>query len=114
VRKQQLENTEKELQYLRAEYTAAINAVVRDITSEDESATDRAIAAIKIDNADYLRLAQLDPSVLNVDDFRQNPMLRALVIETIRKQHSDRFESMDKAFLPKIQKVEKEIVALKG
>jgi plasmid replication initiation protein len=114
VRKQQLENTEKELQYLRAEYTAAINAAVRDITSEDESATDRAIAAIKIDNADYLRLAQLDPSVLNVDDFRQNPMLRALVIETIRKQHSDRFESMDKAFLPKIQKVEKEIVALKG
>lgn len=111
-RKQEVDKLKAELENVRSDYTAAINNIVRDITSEDENATDKAIETIKIENAGYLRLAQLDPSVLTVEDFRQNPMLRALVIETIRKQHPTRFDKMDKAFLSKIQKLEKAIAVL--
>ncbi len=100
------------LNKLNDAYAEQVTDAIRDLTVGNEAVTERAIEAIKAENKAFFKSQKIDTTALTVDDFRKDTVLRSLVIEKIQYQNPDAFTEADQFYLPKIQKLQREITAL--
>jgi plasmid replication initiation protein len=101
-----------QLAHLRDEYDLRRNAIIREITTENEDITLHAIDALQADLQNYFRLKNLDPADLDIEDYRQDPILRVYVIEKIQAQNPMAFEPLA-ALKEDIERVGEELEKLK-
>ncbi len=85
-----------------------INDVIREITHEKPMVTETVIERIK---NNFRNMGVVDFADKSLEDFRQSPMLRALVKAEIMKDFADRFAESGE-FQAKIDGVKKEILDL--
>ncbi len=76
-------------------YTQSINDTIRATTKAHPEATEIAIEKIK---ATYSRLGMTDIMGKTTEDFRQNPMLRNIVMSEIMNQYPSVFEAIKEDF----------------
>lgn len=82
------------LALMRDEYDIKRNSIIRELTSEDDEITQNAIDALQSELQNYFRLKNLDPADLDIEHYRQDPILRVYVIEKIQKQNAEAFEAL--------------------
>jgi plasmid replication initiation protein len=104
-----LNQIKSDLKRLRAEYQEAINEQVRLLTASDETITAKAIEAVKINNSTYFSLKGVLPNDLAIEDYRQDKILRGLVIQEIKNQHAKIFKNIDETFGLQIKDLERAI-----
>jgi plasmid replication initiation protein len=108
-KEQQKRELHAELEDLLDEYNQRVNEIIREITATDENITLKAIMNVKQDNKAYFKVKQIDPDMLSVDDFRQDRVLRSLVIQQIQLLNSESFIDLDNAYKPRINNLERQI-----
>jgi hypothetical protein len=111
-KEQQKKELQAELEELLDEYNQRVNDIIREITATDDSITLRAIENVKQENKAYFKVKQIDPETLSVDDFRQDRVLRSLVIQQIQLINYEAFIDLDTVFKPRIQSLERQIKML--
>ncbi|MBL7815586.1 MAG: replication initiation protein [Saprospiraceae bacterium] len=84
-----------EYEGLEKNYSHSINDAIRSITKSHPEATDTAIEKIK---TTYRRLGMTDIMDKTTEDFRQNPMLRNIVMSEIMNQYPSVFEAIKDDF----------------
>ena len=104
---------EKALADIREAYNTQINALIRELTLEDDSITVLAIETVKKEQSHYFQIKGVNPDDLTVEDYRKDPILRNLVIAAIQKRFADRFEPIHRLFKPQIQQISTQIKLLK-
>lgn len=107
-----IEVLKTKLDKLNDAYAEQVTEVIRDLTTDDESVTERAIEGVKAAYKAFFKSQKIDENALTVADFRKDVRLRRLVIEKIQHQNPDAFAEADKFYMPKVQKLQKEIAAL--
>lgn len=80
---------------LEKNYSQSINDAIRSITKTQPEATEIAIEKIK---TTYRRLGMTDIMDKTTEDFRQNPMLRNIVMSEIMNQYPSVFEAIKDDF----------------
>jgi plasmid replication initiation protein len=100
------------LNKLNEAYAEQVTDAIRDLTIDNETVTERAIEAVKAENKAFFKSQKMDVNALTVADFRKDAALRSLIIEKIQYQNPDAFAEADQFYLPKIQKLQREIAAL--
>jgi plasmid replication initiation protein len=100
------------LNKLNEAYAEQVTEVIRDLTSDNDTVTERAIEAVKSENKAFFKSQKMDVNSLTIADFRKDVALRSLVIEKIQHQNPAAFAETDQFYLPKIQKLQREITAL--
>jgi plasmid replication initiation protein len=109
----EIRKLQNDLDILNDDYNARVNAVIREITATNNDITVQAVESVKLENQTYFQLKEIDPSVLTLEDYRRDPILRMLVIGQIQKQNFTYFEDIENDFRPKIKALEKKISQLK-
>jgi hypothetical protein len=87
-------------------YVKAINDCIRNITQEDPTAAERAIARIK----ESQKLLGEKMSDKTIEDFRQNEILRGLVKREIMTEYAPKFKPIHDNFLPAIKTIKEQII----
>ena len=99
------------LNKLNEAYAEQVTDVIRDLTADNDATTERAIEAVKAENKAFFKSQKIDVATLTIADFRKDVALRSLVIDKIQHQNPDTFAEADQFYLPKIQKLQREIAA---
>lgn len=105
---------QKELEHLSEEYFSKLNDIIREVTKNDDSITQKAIEAIKKENSAFFKSKKMNPNALSVDDFRQDKALRELVIQQIQIQNPHFFEALGNDYVGPIKALERDIRGLEG
>jgi plasmid replication initiation protein len=100
------------LNKLNEAYAEQVTDVIRDLTTDNDSTTERAIEAVKAENKAFFKSQKIDVATLTIADFRKDVALRSLVIDKIQHQNPEAFAEADQFYLPKIQKLQREIATL--
>jgi plasmid replication initiation protein len=95
----------KQLADMEAEHQSKIFDIIRDITAADSRITEEAIAAIKTEYAYFFKVKNMDTATLTVENFRQDVVLRGLVVKQIQVMRPQDFEAVNKIYLPKINEL---------
>lgn len=106
----------KELSDLKDEFSIKINERIKSITINDEAVTLRAIEKIKDNSLTDAMIRTMEKKLdreLELDDYRKDERLRALVISSILTQEKGQFADILAAYNPKIDHLKKEIRRLK-
>ena len=109
----QLTQWQNELKAVNENYQTALNDVIRQLTADNPDITNRAIEGIKIENKGYFALKGVNIDDLSIDDFRQDKILRGMVIQQIQVRHAESFTEVNSQFLPLIKDLETRIKDLK-
>ena len=88
----------KQLEELSADYNARINEIIREITVENPDTTIEAIKIVNEENKSYFGLKGVIPTKLSVEDYRRDPILRGMVIQTIKRQHGEKFAFLEQDY----------------
>lgn len=112
MRERQLVEARQLLVLLQDDYQARINEMIRQLTAQNAAVTEKAVEAVKAESQTYLQLKEWNSDALTVEDFRRDPILRALVIDKIKLQNAAYFEEIENVFRPQIQFYEKRIKEL--
>lgn len=104
---------QKELSEINEDYQVALNDIIRQLTAENSDVTSRAIEGIKSENKGYFALKGVNLDDLSVEDFRQDKILRGMVIQQIQVQNPTLFEPVNDHYLPIIKNLENRIQHLK-
>jgi plasmid replication initiation protein len=107
-----VDTLQNKLNKLNEAYAEQVTDAIRDLTIDNETVTERAIESVKVENKAFFKSQKIDANALTVADFRKDAVLRSLVIEKIQHQNPDAFAEADQFYLPKIQKLQREIAAL--
>lgn len=101
-----------ELKHVMEELTAAVNNEIRRIIERDPSVTERAMAEV---TAEFIATKRAH-FVTNktVEDFRQLPVLREAVINTIKSFRKTTFETIEQPFLARLKEIQQKIVRIKN
>lgn len=94
---------------LQDDYNKAINDTIRTITQEKPDVTEAVVGRIK---TNFKNMGVLDVADKSVEDFRQSPMLRALVKAEIMKDFPERFAPLNEAFGRRLSRARTEILAI--
>ena len=113
-RKMTLKQLEIQLKSLKEEHQAAINHKIRLMTEANSNITISAIEAIKEESKGYFALKGVQTDKLKLDDFREDKILRGMVILQIQAQNKDHFVEIDNVYIPQIQGLTNEIKGLSG
>jgi plasmid replication initiation protein len=100
------------LNKLNEAYAEQVTDIIRELTADNDATTERAIEAVKTDNKAFFKSQKMDVTTLTIADFRKDVALRSLVIDKIQHQNPVAFAEADQFYLPKIQKLQREIAAL--
>ena len=100
------------LKTIKEEYQTAINGVVRGLTEVDATVVSLAVAAIKAENKGYFALKGVNPDNLTLENFREDKILRGMVIQQIQVQNPTHFAEINEKFKPQIQNLEAKIKGL--
>lgn len=103
---------QKQLDELTEEYFLKLNDIIREITQNDNSITQKAIDAIKKENAAFFKSKKIQPEKLDLEDFRKDKSLRELVIKQIQIQNPHYFEALGNDYIGAIKSLEREISKL--
>ena len=113
-KKMLIKKLENQLHELKEAYKTEINNQIRKLTETNTGITNAAIEAIKEESKGYFALKGVNTEKLTLADFREDKILRGLVILQIQSQHKEHFAATDNYFLPQIKALEGEIKTLKG
>ncbi len=96
-----LNKVKADLEEFMDSYEKAKNEKIREITSADPSVTDKAVESVKA------TFSRINPEVANMtlDDFRLSPMYREFVKKEIYEAYKDKFELIDRLFLPEMERL---------
>ena len=96
-----LNKVKADLEEFMDSYEKAKNEKIREITSADPSVTDKAVESVKT------TFSRINPEVANMtlDDFRLSPMYREFVKKEIYEAYKDKFELIDRLFLPEMERL---------
>lgn len=111
-----LKEAQNDLKQLKIKFSGAVNKRIKEITTENEEITEAAIAKIKTDPKSEMFIIAKETSIgrdLDVEDFRKDEQLRAMVISNIIEMQSQSFEDINTRFRGKIKEQEKRIIALR-
>lgn len=109
----ELAELQKDLSGYQEDYQADLNDVIRQITSDNPDVTARAIEGVKAENKGYFALKGVNLDSLSVEDFRQDKILRGMVIQQIQVQNPEQFEPIHNKYLTTIKNLENRIQHLK-
>ena len=98
-----------ELEGLHDEYNAQVNDIIREITVEDSTITEKAMFAVRNENKLFFNAKKIDADALTVEDFRKDKILRGLVIQQIQILNPPYFTDINQDYLVKIKQLEKQI-----
>jgi plasmid replication initiation protein len=107
-----IEALKKELSGLRDEQAAKINQRIKEITTENPATTGGAIEAIRQNTLAKVFVEKKEMKLgraLEIEDFRQDKMLRDMVKRTIFEAHKSRFLDILEVFEPKIRALEEQM-----
>ena len=93
----------KEYDSLQETWLNDINQHIRQLVEQDPSVTERAIALV-ITEFESSKRAHLVKDK-TVEDFRQNPILREAVIETIKKMFPEIFMPLEQRYAPRLEEL---------
>ncbi len=113
-RKMTLKQLEIQLKSLKDDYQTAIHHKIRMLTEANSNITVAAIEAIKEESKGYFALKGVRTDKLKLDDFREDKILRGMVILQIQAQNKDQFVEIDNVYVPQIQGLTNEIKGLSG
>lgn len=102
----------KQLEELSADYNARINEIIREITVENPDTTIEAIKIVNEENKSYFGLKGVIPTKLSVEDYRRDPILRGMVIQTIKRQHGEKFAFLEQDYRNCVAEINANIKAL--
>lgn len=102
----------KQLEELSADYNARINEIIREITVENPDTTIEAIKIVNEENKSYFGLKGVIPTKLSVEDYRRDPILRGMVIQTIKRQHGEKFSFLEQDYRNCVAEINANIKAL--
>ena len=91
-------NLKTQSEDLNTDYHTRVNEIIRLITLENPNTTVEAIAIVNEENKSYFGLKGVIPTKLTVEDYRRDPILRGLVIQTIKKQHAEKFAFLEQDY----------------
>jgi plasmid replication initiation protein len=103
----------KQLELLSEEYFFKLNDIIREITNQDDSITQKAIDVVKKENSLFFKSKKMNPNVLALEDFRKDKALRELVIQQIQIQNPQFFDALGNNYIGAIKALEREIRELK-
>ncbi len=109
----ELAELQKDLSEYQEDYQADLNDVIRQLTTDNPDVTARAIEGVKAENKGYFALKGVNLDSLSVEDFRQDKILRGMVIQQIQVQNPEQFEPIHNKYLPTIKNLENKIQHLK-
>jgi plasmid replication initiation protein len=109
-RNQRIAQLIESYEILKEEHTHNVNNLVRLIVEHDPSVTQRAIDEVTAVYAEKGQKAVVAGKT--IEDFRQDPTLRAAVIEVIKRQHQPKFDPQDADFERKKAKIQQELKAI--
>ena len=102
----------KQLEELSADYNARINEIIREITVENPDTTIEAIKIVNEENKSYFGLKGVIPTKLSVEDYRRDPILRGMVIQTIKRQYPQKFAFLEEDYRNCVAEIDKRMKAL--
>lgn len=82
-----------QIEQLKEEYELLRNSIIRELTLADTTLTDKAIALVKQEKSivAYAAMKNIDLKALDVEEYRQDQVLRSAVIRAFQKLNSDEF-----------------------
>ncbi len=92
---------------VKADLFSAINNQIRLVVEQDPSVTEHAIGLVT-QEFEATKRAHLVADK-SIEDFRQLPVLREAVIDTIKKMYKDIFEPLEQPFLKRLEKLRGQI-----
>ncbi len=104
----------KQLEQLSEEYFSKLNDIIREITNQDDSITQKAIDVIKKENTAFFKSKKMNVNSLTLEDFRKDKALRELVIQQIQIQNPRFFDALGNDYVGPIKSLEREIRELGG
>jgi plasmid replication initiation protein len=104
----------KQLEQLSEEYFSKLNDIIREITYQDDSITQKAIDVIKKENSAFFKSKKMNVGSLTLEDFRKDKALRELVIQQIQIQNPRFFDALGNDYVGPIKSLEREIRELGG
>lgn len=114
--KELLQKAVNDLKQLKIKFSSAVNKRIKEITTENEDITEAAILKIKSDAKTEMFVIAKEASIgrdLDVEDFRKDEQLRAMVIANIIEMQRQSFLDINTHFREKIKEQEKRIIVLK-
>ncbi len=105
-------NLKKQLEELSADYSGRVNEIIREITVENPDTTTAAIEIVNEENKSYFGLKGVIPTKLTVEDYRRDPILRGMVIQTIKRQHVEKFSFLEEDYRKCVAEINALIKAL--
>ena len=112
-REVEIKQLEVMLADMRDDFQTARNDAVRDVVDAHPDATNRAVEVVKAQNQTYFELKQMNIDHLTLADFREDKILRGLVIQEIEAQNPTFFTEINVRFPEQIKNLERKIKALK-
>lgn len=109
-----IKSLENQLHEIKESYKSEVNNKIRTLTESNAQITLDAIDTIKEESKGYFALKGVNTDKLTVVDFREDHILRGLVILQIQAKYKPHFETIDTLFVPQIKALEEEIKALRG
>ena len=112
-KKIRIRSLENQLHDMKENYKAEINNQIRILTESNIQITIAAIEAVKEESKGYFAIKGVNTDKLTLNDFREDKILRGLVIRQIQLQNKADFEATDNLYMPQIQALERELKILK-
>lgn len=109
-----IKSLENQLHEIKESYKSEVNNKIRTLTESNAQITLDAINTIKEESKGYFALKGVNTDKLTVVDFREDHILRGLVILQIQAKYKSHFEAIDTLYVPQIKALEEEIKALRG
>ena len=88
----------KQLTDLTTDYHTRVNEIIRLITVANPNTTTDAIAIVNEEHKSYFGLKGVISTKLNVEDYRRDPILRGMVIQTIKRQYPEKFAFLEQDY----------------
>ena len=114
-REQKAKKIQEELDLLRDELSQTINIKIRQLTSQNEEVTQKAIYAINDNPLTKAMIRNKEKSFgrpLELEDYRKDEHLRTMVINSIIQTQQEHFENILNQYNDKITPLEKELLEL--
>lgn len=93
---QRIEN-ERLIDKMKEEYETLRNNIIRELTNSEQGVTERAIDLVKQEKSiiAYANMKAIDLNLIDVEEFRQDQVLRSAVIRAFQKLYPDEFLILD-------------------